>query len=85
MILKRWGKPPEKTEEVYYVDIWERGDGDIEIFLRDARGNRVSASQLFIIKNRTGHITLSEGIDRDIGFDLDEKGRLKINTRAGVS
>ena len=64
-------KPKEKMLKVF---LEQDSDGEVNIWVEEANGDRWRVA-MFI---KEGRLFLEEGIPNDIGLDVDEEGRIKI-------
>lgn len=68
-----------KKKEEYYLRLMHSGASIVELAVVDEDGNRCSCGTLLTITQK-GIIILHSHISPKFGFDLDEQGRLKVNS-----
>lgn len=67
-----------KTEVVTFIDMRRRESGTIDVFVVDKAGNSVIAGNLLSFST-DGTVYLYEGVRKDCGFQLNDRGQLITN------
>ena len=75
MKLRIFGEKPASEERFLMLD--DRGDGDIAVVVVDILGIAIEQGHLLAIKSN-GRIKLYSDVSKDLGFELDNEGKLKI-------
>ncbi|HEY8542205.1 MAG TPA: hypothetical protein VIL29_07465 [Pseudothermotoga sp.] len=67
-----------KSEERLYFKLEEWNDDEVIIKIVDKNGVDINAPFICTINNKTGEIKREPDVNNMIGFELDEKGRVKV-------
>lgn len=68
----------KKCEERLYFKLEDWDMNNIVIKVVDEEGLKIDAPFICTINKKTGKITRDEGVNNTIGFDLDDKGCVKV-------
>ena len=68
----------KKCEERLYFKLENWDENNVMIKIVDGTGNEIEAPYICRINKKTGRIYIYEYVNRELGFDLDEKGKVKV-------
>ena len=70
-------KPQPEEEKITRVKLYDHGSGNVTVIAVDKDGNRVDQGILFCLLPN-GTIQRMPSVNPDLGFVLDDKGRIKF-------
>ena len=70
-------KEEEKSKKVYF-NLDDYNDENVVLELVDEHGYYINGGYILYINKPTGKIYPAWNINRDIGFDLDKYGKVKV-------
>jgi hypothetical protein len=80
MELEIWEKQDKELKEPVRLRLVKRDSGDITLIAVDEEGEKIRWGNLLTLRSN-GSVYRHEGINEDIGFNLDSLGRIVISPR----